>query len=151
MALLKYFKRKTESSAGNNFPDENGPLCREVPACSIQEANLEVLAAGGKHEGKHSMYFKISGEQKALIAKYGAENGIVAALVHFAKDYPDGLLKESTVRRWKKEYLNELAKKKRSKKRRIVGEITTMCQNREVSYARINSRQTSTGVLVSYS
>ena len=67
----------------------------------------------GKHKGKRFSYSKISGEQKALIAKYAAENGIVAALAHFAKDYPNGLLKESTVRGWKKEYRNELAKKKR--------------------------------------
>ena len=75
---------------------------------------LGVLAVTGKHEGKRSSFSKISGEQKALIAKYTAENGIVAALAHFAKDYPDGTLKESTVRGWKKEYLNELEKKKRS-------------------------------------
>ena len=68
----------------------------------------------GKHEGKHFSYLKISGEQKALIAKYAAENGIVAALAHFPKDYPDGLLKESTVRGWKKNFLNKLARKKRS-------------------------------------
>ena len=36
---------------------------------------------------------KVPGEQKAVIAKYAAENGIVAALAHFAKDFPDGLLK----------------------------------------------------------
>ena len=84
------------------MPDENGPLCREVPASFIQEANLEVLAAGRKYKGKCSWYFKISGEQKMLIAKYAAENGIFTALPHFAKDYPDGLLKESTVRGWKR-------------------------------------------------
>ena len=96
------------------MPDKNGPLCREVPASSIQEANLVVLAAGRKHKGKCSWYFKISGEQKMLIAKYAAENGIVTTLPHFAKDYPDGLLKESTVRGWKKNFLNKLARKKRS-------------------------------------
>ena len=56
-----------------------------------------MLAAAGKHEGKFSSYLKISGEQKALITKYAAEDGIVAALVHFAKDYPNGLVKESMV------------------------------------------------------
>ena len=48
------------------------------------------------------------------MAKYAAENGIISALRHFAKDYPDGSLKESTVRGWKKEYLKELARRKRN-------------------------------------
>ena len=125
MASFKYFKRKEGSSAAgsNNLPDENGPLCRELPSSSIQEANLGVLAVTGKHEGKRSSYSKISGEQKALIAKYAAENGIVAALAHFAKDYPDGTLKESTVRGWKKEY-NELVKKKRSREKLLVKSLS---------------------------
>ena len=90
MALFKYFKCKEGSSAAasNNFFDENGPLCREVPSSSIQEANLDVLAVTGKHKGKRSLYSKISGEQKALIAKYAAENGIVAALAHLQKTTP---------------------------------------------------------------
>ena len=151
MALFKYFKRKEGSSAAasNNLLDENSPLCRELPSSSIREANLGVLAVTGKHEGKCSSYSKISGEQKALIAKYAAENGIVAALAHFPKDYPDGLLKESTVRGWQKEYLNELAKKE-EKQRKIVGEITTLYQETEVTYAGINSRHAGTSIFDSY-
>ena len=104
MALFKYFKCKEESLdvASNNLPDEDGPLHREVPLSSIREANLGVLAVTGKHEGKRSSYSKTFGEQKVLIAKYTAENRIMAVLTHFAKDYPNGLLKESTVKGWKK-------------------------------------------------
>ena len=138
--LLKYFKLKAKHSVEKNLLDENGPLCREVPASSIREANLEVW----KTQGKMFLYLKMGGEQKALIAKYAAENGIVAALGHFAKDYLDGLLKESTVRGWKK-YLNELGRRKRS------GEIATMHQNRVTSYTGINSRQASTSIFDSYS
>jgi len=65
MALIKCFKCKAESLACKNLPDE--------------ETNLKALAATGKHEGKCSSYLKIPGEQKSLIAKYTAENGIVAA------------------------------------------------------------------------
>ena len=84
------------------MPDENGPLCREAPASCIQEANLEVLAATGKCKGKSSLLLKLPGGQKALITKYATENGIVTVLAHFVNDYPDGLLKESMVRGWKK-------------------------------------------------
>jgi len=38
------------------------------------------MAATGKCKGKHSL--KVPGEQKALIAKCTAENGIVAALAN---------------------------------------------------------------------
>ena len=41
-------------------------------------------------------------------------------LVYFAKDYPDGLLKESTVRGCKKEYLSKLARKKRAREELLV-------------------------------
>ena len=51
---------------------------------------------------QRTSYLKVPGEQKALIAIYAAENGIINALAHFVKDYPDGLLNESTVRGWKK-------------------------------------------------
>ena len=38
---------------------------------------------------------------------------MIAVLAHFVKVYSDSLLKESTVRGWKKDYLNELKRKKR--------------------------------------
>ena len=49
MELFKYFKHKEGSSAmaSNNLPDENGPLYRQAPSSSIQEANLGVLAVIG--------------------------------------------------------------------------------------------------------
>ena len=74
---------------------------------------MEVMMAVTKlTAGKRTPYLKVDTEKKVMIAMYAAENGIVAALGHFAKDYPDGSLKESTVRGWKKEYLKELARRK---------------------------------------
>ena len=57
---------------------------------------------------------RILPERTAVIGKYTAENGIVSALVHFALEFPDNNLKESTVRGWKKGYLVELARRKKS-------------------------------------
>jgi len=51
---FNHFKCKVESSACKNLSDENGTLCRDVLASSIQEANLEVLVATRKRKGKHS-------------------------------------------------------------------------------------------------
>ena len=42
MVLLEYFKKGAKSSTPVVLPDENDPLCKDVPFSSIQEANLEV-------------------------------------------------------------------------------------------------------------
>ena len=47
----------------------------------------EVMAVTKLTAGKRSSYLKVDMEKKAIIAKYAAENGIVAALGYFAKDY----------------------------------------------------------------
>ena len=50
--------------------------------------------------GKRAPYLKVTPQQKATVAKYAAEHGIVNAICHFKKDFPK--LKESTIRGWKK-------------------------------------------------
>ena len=152
MALFKYFKCKEESlvMGSNNLPDEDGPLRREVPFSSIREANLGVLAVTGKHEGKRSSYSKIFGEQKVLIAKYAAENRIMAVLTHFAKDYPDGLLKESTVKGWKKEYLNKLVKKKRSGKVLLVKSLPCAKKRRPLMLGSTLDKQVQAYLIATY-
>ena len=57
---------------------------------------------------KRQSYLKISSEQKAFIARYAANHGIVNAIRRFSKDFPENSLKESTIRGWKKAYLKEL-------------------------------------------
>ena len=42
MTLLKYLKKHAKSSTSVVLPDENGPLCKDVPSSSIRQANLEV-------------------------------------------------------------------------------------------------------------
>ena len=61
---------------------------------------MEVMAVTKLTAGKHTSYLKVDAETKAILVKYAAENGIVAALGHFAKDNLDGSLKESMVREW---------------------------------------------------
>ena len=111
MALLQYFQKLKQPNPIDVLPDENGPLCQDIPSSSIREANLEVSEVlTTQTEGKR----KISSERKAVIGKYAAENGIVSTLVHFAPEFPDNTLKESTVRGWKKGYLMELTRRKKS-------------------------------------
>ena len=65
---------------------------------------------------KRQPYLKISPEQKAIIARYAANHGIVNAIRQFSKDFPENSLKESMIRGWKKAYLKELSSWKRAGK-----------------------------------
>jgi len=64
--------------------------------------------------GKCKPYLTVPDDQKAVIAKYASEHGIVNAMTHFTPNFPKGSLKESTVRQWKKAYLLELHTRKKS-------------------------------------
>ena len=83
---------------------------------AIEEANKEVTAVLCADPAKRQPYLKISPEQKAIIARYAANHGIVNAIRQFSKDFPESSLKESTIRGWKKAYLKELSSRKRAGK-----------------------------------
>ena len=65
---------------------------------------------------------KATPEQKANIGKYAAEHGIVNAIRKFSKNF-DQMLKESTIRGWKKAYLKELHLRKKSGSSIVVSEL----------------------------
>ena len=65
---------------------------------------------------------KVTPQQKATIAKYAAEHG-VNAIRRFKKDFPDDLLKENTIRGWKKTYLLELQSRRKAGKDLAVKEL----------------------------
>lgn len=54
---------------------------------------------------KRQAYLKILSEQKAIIARYAANRGIVNAIRQLLKDFSGNSLKESMIRGWKKAYL----------------------------------------------
>ena len=114
ITLLKYFSVKREQRGeGSGLPDPQGPLCKTVPSASIEEANEQVKAELKEKCGKAcAPYIVATPEQKAKVGKYVAENGTTNAIRIFSRELPN--LKESTVRRWKKVYLCELATKKRA-------------------------------------
>ena len=113
MSLFKYFKKGNAS-----LLDPTGPLACSVPSSSIASANKEVdriLIADGPSNTKkpRGEYAKFTPEQKAMIGKRASEHGVVAAVRHFKKDYPN--LKENTVRDWRNAYRLELRKRAASK------------------------------------
>ena len=64
-----------------------------------------------KKSKRKTSYQKYSEEDRLKIGKYASENGATAAVRKFKNSYPD--MKESTVRRFKSNYEEELKKAKR--------------------------------------
>ena len=123
MALYKYFKPCKKDACDIRLPDPSGSLSNKLDSGLIEEANKEVSQLVMSTGGKRSPYLKITPQQKATIAKYAAEHGIVNAIHRFKKDFPDDLLKESTIRGWKKTYLLELQSRRKAGKDLAVKEL----------------------------
>ena len=114
MSILKYFKRVDNGSCSNTntLPDPEGPLSTSVPSEAIATANKRVRDVLDKSsDGKKSQrgsYQILTPAQKLLIGQRAAEFGTTAAIKCFAKKYPELSLKETTVRRLKNQYQDEL-------------------------------------------
>ena len=105
MALLNHFKFKEKNAIGRPLPDPQGQLSKEINSATIKELNKEVESVVNSGAMcKRSSYLKVTAEQKATLGKYAAEHGIVNAMCHFSPDFPEGALKVSMVRGWKKAY-----------------------------------------------
>ena len=82
MDLFNYFKQEGKCHC---LPDPHGPLNKQVPLSSIEEANKEVYSSYKKSskENKCSPYNFATPEQKAKVGKYAAVNGTTNAVCHF--------------------------------------------------------------------
>ena len=65
---------------------------------------------------------KVTTEQKAIVAKYAAEHDVAKAIRRLSGDFGK-TLNESTIRGWKKAYLQELHKRKKSGSSMVVNEL----------------------------
>ena len=127
MALLKYFQPRADPL----LPKPDGSLSKVVPSSSITAANKEVKRvldlsdeAGGKDPApKRGKYEHYTGAEKVQIGKRAAEHGVVATIRYFSKIFPDRSLKESSVRTWKKKYLQEIARRRREGEHLLVKEL----------------------------
>ena len=63
---------------------------------------------------KRKAYTAFTAEQRAAIGKFASENGNAAAVEKFKDNFEGGKLRESTVHLFKKRYVKELKKAKRS-------------------------------------
>ena len=82
------------------LPSLSGLLKKQLDSAVIEEAKKEVSKLITSAGGKCSPYLKVTPHQKATIAKYAAEHGIVNSIRHFKKDFLEAL-KESIIRGWK--------------------------------------------------
>ena len=87
-----------------------------MPSSAIVAANLcitkamEIRQESGKSHGEYRVY---SGKEKAEIAKRAAVYGISVTIRHYAKRDPKRALPSSSVFDWKKQYQQEVQKRKR--------------------------------------
>ena len=94
------------------LPSPSGSLKKQLDSAVIEEANKEVSKLITSAGGKRSPYLKATPYQKATIAKYAAEHGIVNSIRHFKKDFLEEALKESTIHGWKKHIYENFNHKK---------------------------------------
>ena len=112
--LLKYFKPKQRHEDNDDeekpkgLPDPNGDLSKVVPSSSIEVTNAVVRQALEKEGGPRGPYISVTPAQKYAMGQRAAENGVTATLCYYAKRFPNLQLKETTVRRFKNNYLASL-------------------------------------------
>ena len=125
--MLKYLKPKKKLGE-ELLLDPEGSLSEHLSSEAIRDKEVKLVLS--KESSKHSLYLRATGKQKAIVAKYTAENGIVKSIRHFQKNFPDDILKETTVHGWKNAYLrdHELQEQKRS-------------GNDDVEYNRITTQE----------
>ena len=96
------------------LPSPEGPLKEIIPSSIIASINKDV----GKELMKEALkergpYSKLTPSQKALIGKRAPIHGVTASMRYFRAKNPDLDLKETSVRRFKNSYNDEMRKQKR--------------------------------------
>ena len=103
MSLFKYFKRAeslpTASQTG---------IGEQLTAAANKEVERAISTTTSS--GKRKRYATYTDQDRAKIGRYAAENGNVATLKRFKSEHED--LVESTVRSFKKKYLEAVKEKK---------------------------------------
>ena len=113
MALLRYFKSLNslpsakDTEIGENATKEANSAISRV----LAEEQQQPGSSSGRPQVNKRKYTSFSAEQRASIGRYAAEHSNAAAVKKFKPDFEQGI-GESTVRLFKKKYLEELRKTK---------------------------------------
>ena len=95
----------------NYVPDPCGSLGQEVGNNLTEEANkkvalvLENSSLNGSTKQRRDPYLKLTLKQKAIVAKYAVEHGVVREIRRFSKEFCS-TLEESTICGRKKAFCN---------------------------------------------
>ena len=105
-SILQYYK-----PVDHQLPNPRGPLSQRISSAAIASANREVQSLLSKTR-KRSPYQRYIPEERAVIARFATEHGVPAAVRRYSK-YPKKI-NESTIRVFKKAYLEELSRKRQN-------------------------------------
>ena len=78
---------------------------------SVMEENKPGTQQPDRTRGSYEQF---TAEEKARIGKRAAEHGVTSTVRYFNKVFSDRVVKESSVRTWKKKYSREITKRKRA-------------------------------------
>ena len=117
MSILNYFKLKEKlKTIDDQLPRPDGPLNKEVgiPRLTIVSANVAVRSAIASQGSSRGPYLHLTPAQKFQIGKRASEHGTTNALRYYKATFPDlPELKETSVRRFKDAYRENLKKRVR--------------------------------------
>ena len=107
MLILKYFKH-APAIQDEELPEPSSCLSN-VPPKAIEMTNAIVVKMKNKppRGTRLAPYLILTPTQRYEVGKRAAEHGITAALRYFAKKYPELLLKETSIRRFKNLYQSD--------------------------------------------
>ena len=124
MSLLSYFH-----VAPRVLPNPSGPLSAELSPSTITEANAAVNGvqqAKTKGSKKRGTYIKYDEKMKIKMGKHSSENGIHAAARHFSFELGRNI-NPSTIRGFKKAYLQEIDRAEDRARANTVPDIRAWC------------------------
>ena len=125
-SILRYLK---EYPSNDHLPNPKGSLSTSIPSSAIASANKQVRAVLEK-SNKRGKYNKYSDKERAKIGKFSAENGTKACVRKYSKQFTS--INESTVRRFKRQYHEEVSRKRKNGENESVTELVINKRGRPV-------------------
>ena len=136
-SILHYFKSASKSTQKDDekdvsLPNLHGPLSSKVPLGAIEIANKKVAetvapptADSELTSSARKQYIKLTLVQRFTVGKQATEHGTTAAMRHFSYNYSGqfALLKETTIRRLKNQYLEQVYRGENSQQGECIQEL----------------------------
>ncbi len=128
MSIRKYFI-KSDSDLSSVLPSSSSGYSF-LNKKDLEQANHKVLQSALEDKPPRGQYNSYTPEERAQIGKYATENGNIGAAKHFSKAL-DRKISESTVRRFKTNYLHAVAEARSTTAAEpIVNSLPTKVQGR---------------------